>query len=87
MTNKPTYEELERRICELEQSKYNKKCSPERLIPKQNLMDYIISHARSAIMVFDRDLKYIYVSKRYLKDYKVKSKNVKIGRASCRERV
>ncbi len=76
MTNKPTYEELERRICELEQSKYNKKCSPERLIPKQNLMDYIISHARSAIMVFDRDLKYIYVSKRYLKDYKVKSKNV-----------
>ena len=63
MTNKPTYEELERRICELEQSKYNKKCSPERLIPKQNLMDHIIWHARSAIMVFDRDLKYIYVSK------------------------
>jgi len=40
------------------------------------LMDYIISHARSAIAVFDRDLKYIYVSKRYLMDYKVKEKNV-----------
>jgi transcriptional regulator with PAS, ATPase and Fis domain len=39
-------------------------------------MDYIISHARSAIAVFDRDLKYIYVSKRYLKDYEVKEQNV-----------
>ena len=39
-------------------------------------MDYIISHARSAIAVFDKDLIYIYVSKRYLKDYKVKEQNV-----------
>ncbi len=50
--------------------------SKKRLIASGDLMDYIISHARSAIAVFDKDLIYIYVSKRYLKDYKVKEQNV-----------
>lgn len=35
------------------------------------LMRYIIEHARSAIAVHDRDLRYIYVSQRYLREYDV----------------
>jgi PAS domain S-box-containing protein len=73
MHEKPSWEELEKRI-QVEQAEYNR--SEEKLIHSYGLMDYIISHARSAIVVFDRDFKYIYVSKRYLKDYKVKEKNV-----------
>jgi len=76
MIEKPSYEELEKRIQELERLESNHKRNDEQLIHSYNLMDYIISHARSAIAVFDRDLKYIYVSKRYLKDYKVKEQNV-----------
>jgi len=76
MTEKPTYEELEQRIQELERVESNLKRSKEELIHSYDLMDYIISHARSAIAVFDRDLRYIYVSRRYLKDYNVKEKNV-----------
>jgi PAS domain S-box-containing protein len=40
------------------------------------LMQYIIEHARSAIAVHDRDLNYIYVSQRYLQDYKVEEPDV-----------
>ena len=43
------------------------------------LMHYVISHARSAIAVHDKDLNYIYVSDRYLEEYGVKDENV-IGR-------
>ena len=76
MTEKPSYEELEKRIQKLEQAESNRKHSEGQLSHSRDLMDYIISHARSAIAVHDRDLKYIYVSKRYLKDYKVKEQNV-----------
>jgi PAS domain S-box-containing protein len=74
MSKIPTYEELERRIQELEQVASRR--SKEQLTHSHDLMDYIISHARSAIAVHDRDLKYIYVSKPYLKEYKVKEHNV-----------
>lgn len=40
------------------------------------LMQYIISHAQSAIAVHDRDMKYIYVSDQYLLQYNVKEKDV-----------
>jgi len=40
------------------------------------LMTYIIEHNRSAVAVHDRDLKFVYVSKRYLTDYKVKHEDV-----------
>jgi len=79
MTEKPTYEELETRIQELEQTESNRKRIEEQLSHSSDLMEYVISNARSAIAIHDRDLKYIYVSKRYLKDYKVQEKNV-IGR-------
>ncbi len=44
-----------------------------------DLMRYIIEHANSAVAVHDRDLNYIYVSQRYLEQYKVQEKDV-IGR-------
>jgi len=76
MIEKPSYEALEKRIQELERLESNRKLSQEQLIHSYDLMDYIISHARSAIAVFDKDFKYIYVSGRYLTDYKVKEKHV-----------
>ncbi|TKB06381.1 PAS domain-containing sensor histidine kinase [Desulforhopalus sp. IMCC35007] len=48
----------------------------EQLRHSRDLMDYVISHARSAIAVHDRDLNYIYVSDRYLKEYKIKEEKV-----------
>ena len=50
--------------------------SKEALIHMHDLMQYIIEHSRSAIAVHDKDLKYIYVSQRYLQDYKVKEQDV-----------
>ncbi len=41
-----------------------------------DLMKYIIEHNRSAVAVHDKNLKYIYVSQRYLEDYKVKEKDI-----------
>jgi PAS domain S-box-containing protein len=46
------------------------------IINSKELMRYIIEHNRSAIAVHDRDLKYIYVSQRYLRDYNVKEKDI-----------
>lgn len=36
------------------------------------LMRYVIEHNRSAIAIHDKELKYIYVSQRYLEDYHIK---------------
>ncbi len=41
-----------------------------------DLMQYIIQHDPSAIAVHDKDLKYIFVSQRYLDDYGVKEKDL-----------
>ena len=76
MSEKPSYEELKKRVQELEQVESERKHNEEQLIHSRDLMDYIISHARSSIAVHDRDLNYIYVSKRYLEEYKVKEQNV-----------
>ena len=40
------------------------------------LMRYIIEHTNSAVAVHDRDLRYVYVSQRYLDTYKVKISDV-----------
>ena len=53
-----------------------KKRTEEALTHSYDLMRYIIEHNRSAIAVHDKDLNYIYVSQRYLDDYKVKEKDV-----------
>ncbi|MFO7874212.1 MAG: PAS domain S-box protein [Bacteroidales bacterium] len=48
----------------------------EKLQHSHDLMYYIVQHNRSAVAVHDRDLKYIYVSQKYLDDYKVKESEV-----------
>lgn len=40
------------------------------------LLQYVVEHTNSAVAVHDRDLRYLYVSKRYLRDYKVTDRNV-----------
>ena len=71
-----TYEDLEKKVQELEQKKSECKRILKQLIHSHDLMDYIISHARSSIAVHDKDLKYLHVSKRYLEEYKIKEQNV-----------
>lgn len=41
-----------------------------------DLMRYIIEHCRSAVAVHDRDLRYIYVSQHYLKEYDIKDPDI-----------
>lgn len=53
-----------------------RKQAEESLRHSHQLMRYIIEHDRSAIAVHDRDLRYIYVSQRYLKDYQVKDPDI-----------
>lgn len=36
------------------------------------LMRYVIEHSRSCVAIHDKDLRYIYVSQRYLEDYRIK---------------
>jgi len=48
----------------------------EDLSHSHNLMRYIIEHANSAVAVFDRELRYIYVSQRYLDDYRLKDRDI-----------
>jgi CheY-like chemotaxis protein len=43
---------------------------------QHDFMGYVIEHNRSAIAVHDKDLRYIYVSKRYLETFRVKDHNV-----------
>lgn len=52
------------------------KQAQQALAHSHDLLGYIIEHNRSAVAVHDKDLNYIYVSQRYLRDYNVKEKNV-----------
>ncbi len=52
------------------------KLAEEKLAHSHYLMRYIIEHSSSAIAVHDRDMNYIYVSQRYLKEYNVKDSNI-----------
>ena len=54
----------------------SQKQSEDALKHSHDLMHYIIEHNRSAVAVHDKDLNYIYVSQRYLQDYKVKEKEI-----------
>ena len=57
----------------------DRKRTEEALRHSHALMSFVIEHTRSAIAVHDRDLKYVYVSQRYLHEYGVKEADV-IGR-------
>ncbi|TVQ11104.1 MAG: PAS domain S-box protein [Bacteroidetes bacterium] len=50
--------------------------SAKKLKHSHDLMNYIIKHNRSAVAVHDRDLKYIYVSQRYIDDFKIKESDL-----------
>ncbi len=52
------------------------KQAEEALRHSHDLMKYIIEHNRSAIAVHDKDLKYVYVSQRYIDDYNIKDTDV-----------
>jgi PAS domain S-box-containing protein len=53
-----------------------RKLAETRLVHSHDLMRYIIEHTKSAVAVHDRDLRYIYVSQRYLDAYKIKDRNI-----------
>jgi PAS domain S-box-containing protein len=40
------------------------------------LMSYVIQHNQSALAVHDKDMRYLYVSQRYIDDYKVKDTDI-----------
>lgn len=58
-----------------ERDEYEKK-----LAHSHRLMQYVIEHDRSAIALVDRDMRYVYVSQKFLKDYNIEDKNI-IGKS------
>lgn len=53
-----------------------RKKSEQELRHSYELMSYIIKYNTSALAVHDKDLKYLFVSDRYLKDYKVEGMDI-----------
>jgi len=53
-----------------------RKKAEKKLKHMHDLMDYVISHAQTAIAVHDKDLRYIYVSDQYLQQYNIEEKDV-----------
>ena len=53
-----------------------RKKAEEALRHSHELMQYVIEHSNDGIAVHDRDLKYIYVSERYLDEYKLTDRNI-----------
>jgi PAS domain S-box-containing protein len=56
-----------------------RKSAEEAIAHSSALLRYIVEHANSAVAVHDRELRYVYVSQRYLERYRVKEQEV-IGR-------
>lgn len=56
-----------------------RKLAEEALAHSEDLMRYIIEHVGSAVAVLDRDLRYIFVSHRFLADYRIEKTDL-IGR-------
>ena len=46
------------------------------MIHSRDLMRYVLEHMHSAVAIHDRDLRYLYVSQQYLRDYGIKEKDV-----------
>ena len=63
-------------ICGISTDITERKQSEKRQKHFHELIRYVIEHNRSAIAIYDRDLRYLYVSQRYLDDYNVKEKNI-----------
>jgi PAS domain S-box-containing protein len=54
----------------------DRKKAEEALSHSHDLMKYIIEHNQSAVAVHDKNLNYVYVSQRYIKDYGITDKNI-----------
>lgn len=52
------------------------KTAEEALLHSHSLMKYIIEHNQSAVAVHDKELNYLFVSQRYLDDYRVKERDI-----------
>lgn len=48
------------------------KRAQEAMAHTNDLMRYIIEHSRSALAVFDRNMRYMFVSQRFIDDYEIK---------------
>ena len=48
----------------------------EALAEQRELMDYVIRHDPNAIAVYDNELRYVFVSERYLNDYGIQEKDI-----------
>jgi PAS domain S-box-containing protein len=53
-----------------------RKQSEQKLRQSYDLMSYIIKYNTSALAVHDKDLKYLFVSERYLEDYKLEDREI-----------
>ncbi len=53
-----------------------RKNAEELLLHSYDLMSYIIEHNRSAIAVLDKNLRYMYLSQRFLEAYKIGNKDI-----------
>ena len=67
---------LERNIEERKRIEEQLRKSRENLLHSHDLMNYVIKHNSSSVAVHDKDLNYIYVSRRYLDDYNVKQQDI-----------
>lgn len=56
-----------------------RKEAEQHLMESRELLDSIIRHDQNAIAVFDKELRYVYISERYLTDYRLGDRDV-IGR-------
>ncbi|MCF8229782.1 MAG: PAS domain S-box protein, partial [Bacteroidales bacterium] len=65
-----------RMILSLGEDITDRKNAEEKLAQSHELMSYIIENTNSAVAVHDRDLRYIYVSQRYLDEYEISGKDV-----------
>jgi diguanylate cyclase (GGDEF)-like protein/PAS domain S-box-containing protein/putative nucleotidyltransferase with HDIG domain len=54
----------------------DQKKAEKALVHSHDLMRYIIEHNRGAVAVHDKDLNYMYVSKRYLDNYRIKDPDI-----------
>lgn len=52
------------------------KLAREKILHNNYLMKYIIEHDPNAIAVHDKDLNYLYVSDRYMKDYNIEGQDI-----------
>ncbi len=61
---------------ELKKAKEKAEESEKALKHSHDLLKYIIEHNRSAIAIHDKNFRYVYVSQRYLKDYKLEGQDI-----------